>query len=691
MTFKKFNKSAQLIMLSVAILFIGSFSHNILAQDGLIPLEHFACAPNRNSFSISPDGKHMLIRNTMKENECDIMQDKSQPVEDEYYLRGLMLIDLETMKSKIISRGTASDAVNSAGWLNNERIWYSPRYKQGQGVKSQVVFAVNLDGSKRKLIRQSESWSDRFQIYNYNMSDPENVFEMNNTRRPFVYDYYKLNVYTGKKTLIARGPDMGDMKGIATIGQSMYPDGMPMGVLLDKGLDRVLYRYMKDSKEWVEHFSFKCQEPGFVPVGTYKGKIVVSGSKFSPSGELLEENDTNALYFYDMDTREFSEKLYQDPDYDVSGLTGSCRQASGGGSSNRMTSELEFVSYSTLKPERVYFDQDAEQIFATVQSVFPDDFVSITTASADKMIMVVNVSNSNNPGDYYLVNLKEGTVKLLFQIAPWLDRDMLVKSKPVKYIARDGLEIPALLTLTKQKTDKNYFIIMPHGGPNTKQRIGYDSWAQFFVNRGVNILQPDFRGSTGNGTAHYVAGNTQWGKKMQDDLSDGVAWAIENGYADEDRVCIAGASYGGYATMAGLVFTPELYRCGINAIGVTDMEQLLNDYARRSSILSSWDEEPLLEWGNIRTKEGRDYANETSPLLYVDNIVAPLLVLQGSNDYIVEAYHAEDLISELKAKGKVYESMFQKYEGHCVTYCGEKASLEYLEIQEKFVNKYLKN
>ena len=123
-----------------------------------------------------------------------------------------------------------------------------------------------------------------------------------------------------------------------------------------------------------------------------------------------------------MATKEFSEKLYQDPDYDVSGLTGSCRPASGGGTTNRMTSEIEYVSYSTLKPERVYFDKNAEQIFATVQSVFPDDHVSISTSSADKKIMVVSVSNTNNPGDYYLVNLNEGTVKLLFQRSPWLDR-----------------------------------------------------------------------------------------------------------------------------------------------------------------------------------------------------------------------------------------------------------------------------
>jgi len=665
--------------------------NNAYSDDNLIPLEHFACASNSNSFSISPNGKYMLITNTMKDNVCDIMQDKSQPVEDEYYMRGLMLLDFDTMETKVISKGSAEDGIRAAGWLSNDRIWYVPRYKLGQGVESQVIFAVNIDGSKRKLIRQHKKYTDRYQIYNYDMANPEFVYEMNNTRRPFIYDYYRLNVYTGVRKLVARGPDFGDMKGKATLGQSFHPDGTPMGVLIDEGLDRVLYEYDSDSKKWTEHFRFACQQPGFVPIGSYKGKVVVSGSKFSPSGDLIEENDTNALYFYDMATKEFSEKLYQDPDYDVSGLTGSCRPASGGGTTNRMTSEIEYVSYSTLKPERVYFDKNAEEIFATVQSVFPDDHVSISTSSADKKIMVVSVSNTNNPGDYYLVNLNEGTVKLLFQRSPWLDREKLVKATPVKYYARDGLEIPALLTLTKQKTDKNYFIVMPHGGPNTKQRIGYDSWAQFFVNRGINVLQPDFRGSTGNGASHYIAGNTQWGKKMQDDITDGVNWAIKNGYADKDRVCIAGASYGGYATMAGLVFTPELYRCGINAIGVTDMEQLLNDYTRRSSILSSWDEEPLLEWGNMKTAEGRAYAEETSPLNYVDNIQAPLLILQGSNDYIVEAYHAEDLIDELKSKGKTYEAMFQKYEGHCVTYCGEKASLEYLEIQEQFVDTYLKN
>ena len=137
--------------------------------------------------------------------------------EDDTYLRGLLLLDLETMESKVISNGTNSDAISASGWLNNDRIWYAPRYKRGQGTKGRVVFAVDLDGTKRKLIRQYQSWTDRFEIYNFDLSDPEHVYEMNNQRRAFVYDYFKLNVYTGKKTLIARGPDMRDMKGIATL------------------------------------------------------------------------------------------------------------------------------------------------------------------------------------------------------------------------------------------------------------------------------------------------------------------------------------------------------------------------------------------------------------------------------------------------------------------------------------------
>ena len=666
---------------------LGSF--NLHAYDE-IPNEQFACYSNFNDMMVSPDGRHLLIINTVKDNICDIEQDKVKRVEDSMRDRGLLLLDLDTMETTMISDGSSEGGINGAGWLSSTRIWYTPRYKTGQDIDSRVTFAMNIDGSRRTIIKKGGYWYQS--IYDYDYDDPNHVYVQTNERRQVIFDYYRLNIFTGKKTRIAYGPDIGNMKGKAVLGSlNDFETKLPLGMLIDVGLDRVLYAYNSSNKEWEEHFRFACQQPGFTPIGTYKGKVVVSGSKFSPSGTLIEENDTNAIYLYDMNTREFSDKLYQDPRYDVSGLTGSCRQASGYRLSSSGSSEISAIAYESYQQEAVFFDKEQEATYIAIKQLFPGDQIEILSSDVSGKVMMVLVQGSNNPGDYYIVDLYKNSVNLLYQERPWLDRSKLAKTTAVKYYARDGLEIPALLTLTKKETDKNYFVILPHGGPNTKQRIGYDTWAQFFANKGINVLQPDFRGSTGLGTKHYKAGNLEWGKKMQDDITDGVMWAIENGYADADTVCIAGASYGGYATMAGLVFTPDLYRCGINSVGVTDQQQLLDNFAAKASRFQSWDEEPLLEWGDMSTEEGQKYAKEISPILHVDNIKAPVLVLHGTNDPIVPVFHARDLIAKLEKLGKEYDSMFQAYEEHCVVSCGELANLEFLNVQEEFLDKYLFN
>ena len=687
---KKLNKNLLTFFgLVFGIVFANLSFANSNYSDNYIPAEQFVCLSNPVNFQISPDGKHMLIRNTVKDNVCDIEQDKVKQIEDEYYDRGLLLLNLDTNEVTELSDGSLENGISSAGWLNNNRIWFIPRYKIGQTMKSFSTYAMDLDGTNRKMIKEGGRWTQR--IYDKAYDDPSNIYVITNERRDMIFDFYKLNIYNGVKKRIALGLDIGDMKGKAILGYLGGDNKLPLGLVIDDGAKRIIYMYDQKQKKWNEHFTFNCQEPGFIPIGTYKGQIVVSGSKFSPSGTLIEENDTNAIYLYNHKTREFSQKLYQDKRYDVGGFTGSCRPASGSSLSNIGSGEMSALSYETHNVEYVFFDKDAEQTYVAIKSLFPNDNVRIQSSDTKGNRMVVTVSGTNNPGEYFYVDLAKGEVKSLHKTRPWLDRSKLPAAKSVIYTARDGLEIPALLTLTKEKTDKNMLIIMPHGGPNTKQYIGFDSWAQFLVNRGYNVLQPDFRGSTGLGTNHYVSGNMQWGKKMQDDLTDGVNWAIDNGYADPDRVCIAGASYGGYATMAGLVFTPEVYRCGINAIGVTDMQQLLDNYARKASKFQSWDEEPLMEWGDFSTEEGKKYTEEISPILHVQKIKAPVLVLQGSNDYIVPPFHARDLIKKLEQYGKTYDAMFQAQEGHCVTGCGELAALEYLQIQEEFLEKYLAN
>ena len=262
------------------------------------------------------------------------------------------------------------------------------------------------------------------------------------------------------------------------------------------------------------------------------------------------------------------------------------------------------------------------------------------------------------------------------------DREKLVKATPVKYYARDGLEIPALLTLTKQKTDKNYFIVMPHGGPNTKQRIGYDSWAQFFVNRGINVLQPDFRGSTGNGASHYIAGNTQWGKKMQDDITDGVMWLIGEGIADPDRIAIYGASYGGYATLAGLTFTPDLYACGVDYVGVSNIFTLLE------TLPPYWElgRQMMYEMiGNPETE--KDLLISASPIFHVDSIKVPLFVAQGANDPRVKQAESDQIVEALSSRGVNVPYMLKEDEGH--GFSNEENKFDFYSEMEKFLTKHI--
>jgi len=682
----------------ISFLFIASV--NVTSEDYYeLPNEVWSCIGDSPSFRISPNGKYLAILRAPRDDVCDIEQNKVKQVEDESRWRSLTFIDLETMESRVFSDGIGEKSVYGFQWISDDRFVYFPGSfnAEGRNMNAAVIFAVNVDGSKRKIIgkremKMGQGGMSGMRIVDRLDEDPNHVIVSTNERRLFRNDTYKMNVFTGKKELIAIGFMPEDAKGDRVYGTYRDKDGYPVAALVDESLDRVIYTYNKDSKEWSEHIRFTCQQPSFTPLATTNKGWLVTGSEFSPSGELVEYNDTNALYLYDPETREFSEKLYQDPNYDVGGFTGTCRPASGGAIVDYDSRELLGVSYTAQEPVNIYFDEEIAEIYNGLEAVFPNEWVNVVTRDKDRNKMVIEVWSPTNPGDFYFYNRKQSQLIPLYNYAPWVDRKIMAETIPVKYEARDGLIIPAYITLTKKKTDHKYLIVLPHGGPNTKQRIGFDWWTQFFANKGYNVLKMDFRGSTGLGTNHYVLGNSQWGKTMQDDISDGVLWAIENGYADKDRVCIAGASYGGYAAMAGLTFTPDLYRCGINSIGVVNQRMILENFSTsRSSRFNSWKDEAQLEWGNLTEEEGKKYAEETSPSLFVKNIKAPVLVLQGTNDRVVPPEHARELISKLKKEGKTYMSMFQAKEEHCVKCPGELATLEYFNIQEEFLEKYLEN
>ena len=696
----------------LVISFIG-FSTQINAEKyEEIPLEHFSCWSNTYGFQMSPSGTYLAVLTSPKENECDIHDVKSEYVEKSSRYRGLTMIKLSDMSRQVLFDGTPGNGISSFSWLSDNRFSFMPQaFEQvGRNMNALQVFAMNADGSRKRSLLEYQFGAEGlrgFEVYNTNPEVDDEVFVYWNKRRSRVSDYYKLNIRTGVPKLIARGPDIEDYEVIYFSVED--DDGYPVTVMTDVGIERVLYTYDKDSKKWSEHFRYRCQEPHFTPVALLDdGRWLVSGQKFDTNMNVIEDLDKNALYIYNPKTREFSDLVYADSIYDIGGFTGGCRSGTPMSANvNQETGQLRSLTYAGAEPTTLYFDDEANeinneadeqsdeikftsrQLRESLQAIFPNDWVAIQTSDGNNTKGVFRVYNSNNPGDYYYFDLLKGQVFMLYQNSPWLDRDVLTKKQLVKYKARDGLTITGYLSLSKKKTDKNYFIILPHGGPNVKEGFGYDGWVQFLTNRGYNVLQPDYRGSTGYGRNHYVLGNRQWGKTMQDDLSDGVYWAIENGYADEDRVCIAGGSYGGYASMAGAVFTPELYRCVINFVGVADMRDLLKGFGSKSSRFNTWEDEGRLEWGDDKGPDADKYINEISPLLHVENIKAPVLISHGTNDRVVPVEHARRLRSEMERLGKTYEWHMQAYEGH--GFYGELARLEHYQVQEKFLKKYLEN
>jgi len=255
------------------------------------------------------------------------------------------------------------------------------------------------------------------------------------------------------------------------------------------------------------------------------------------------------------------------------------------------------------------------------------------------------------PGSYYLFDAKAGKMEWLVDQRPWIKPKEMAAMKPVRYKARDGLEIPAYLTLPSAGEQKNLPLLMIiHGGPWVSgDNWGFDPEAQFFASRGYAVLQPNFRGTLHYGWKHFSSSFGQWGLAMQDDISDGVKWAVDQGIADPKRVCIYGASYGGYATMMGLAKTPELYRCGINYVGVTDLN--LN-------LTATWSDYAESEYLRYNAKEmlgdvdkDAERLKRTSPVELASRIKAPVFMAYGAADRRVPIEHGQRMKSALESAG----------------------------------------
>lgn len=477
-------------------------------------------------------------------------------------------------------------------------------------------------------------------IYSVPERTPNQILVGLNDRDPKFHDVYRLDLTTGERELVIQNDSqvafwVSDLDGNVRLAYRTTQDGGSEILRVTDGkLGDVVYGC--NSRE-------TCQPVRFHKDGE---KVYLQSNK---------GDDTDLIRLMLMDAQSGATQLVEaDPEGQVD---------FGGAAFDDATEELMATYYVgdriRIYPKTPY----AEKALATLREELPDGELSLGSQTSDGKQWIVRISRDVDPGSVYVFDRAAGTVEKLYSSRPELPSEHLAEMRPVRYKARDGLEVTAYLTLPRGKGEKNLpVVINPHGGPWARDTWGYDSFAQFLANRGYAVFQPNFRGSTGYGKEFLNAGNNEWGTGyMQHDITDGVQYLIDQGIADPEKVCIMGGSYGGYATLAGLAFTPDVYACGVSIVGPSNLITLLD------SIPPYW--APLkkifdVRLGDQNDPEDRERLIAQSPLHSAEKIKAPLLVIQGANDPRVKQAESDQIVEAMHRLGREVKYMVAPDEGH---------------------------
>ncbi len=393
----------------------------------------------------------------------------------------------------------------------------------------------------------------------------------------------------------------------------------------------------------------------------------------SDDGFILTNKKTgrDALYKYNYATRAIGELIVGDPTYDITDF-----------SIDRKTGTVTAAYLTDDRFRAVWLDPKMKAEQAKLERTLPGMDVWISSRSIDDSRMIVFVASPNDPGSFYLYEPNARKLDRIAGRADALDPAQLAVTKPVRYKARDGLDIPAYLTLpVGRKATGLPLIVMPHGGPfGVRDTMEFNADVQFLANRGYAVLQPNYRGSSSYGEAFFEKGTGQVGRAMQDDLDDGLDWLVKQGIVDANRVCIMGASYGGYAALWGVIRNPERYRCAVSLAGVTDWKRQLSYDAQFFS------RKGARSWRDRVKGEGRFDLDAVSPVDHIDKLTRPVLIAQGDADSNVPPSQYKRFVDAAKKAGKPLETVLYEGEGH--GFADPKNQADYYDRVEAFLTKY---
>ncbi|MEO1295882.1 MAG: alpha/beta fold hydrolase [Cyanobacteria bacterium J06636_16] len=634
---KRFQLGTGLILMSVSWIGIGFNSPRLpllgsraiaaetpAAQGSLPPLidrELFFGDPEIIGAQLSPDGQFLAFQKALD----DVMN---------VWVKG---ID-EPMEAARPVTADGERPIHIYFWSADGRYIL---YAQDQGGNENFqIYAVEpeLLGEAAPTVRNLTSIEGvSAQIYGVPKQTPNDIIIGLNDRDPRFHDVYQLDLTTGERTLIYEN------------------DENVAGWMADsEGTVRVAYRQTLEGG----NETLVIQNGALTPIYTCAIEETCYPIHFHPDGQQVylmtnRNQDLIQLELLDLATGQ-SQLVEADPENQVD---------FGGAVFSEATDELIATAYVGDRV-RIYpqEDQFAADV-AFLQQQFPNDELSLTSLTQDDQLALIGVQSDVNPGSMYLFDRSTQTLEKLYDYRPELSSDALATMEPVRYTARDGLEIPAYLTLPPGAAPENLpVIIIPHGGPWARDVWGYNPFAQFLANRGYAVFQPNFRGSTGYGKDFLNAGNYEWGTgAMQHDITDGVQYLIDEGIADPERIGIFGASYGGYATLAGLAFTPERYAAGASFVGPSNLITLLDSIpAYWAPIRATFTQ----RMGDPENPSDRARLEAQSPLFFADQIQAPLLVIQGANDPRVKQAESDQIVVALRELNQPVEYLVAPDEGH---------------------------
>jgi dipeptidyl aminopeptidase/acylaminoacyl peptidase len=470
------------------------------------------------------------------------------------------------------------------------------------------------------------------------------------------HDVYRLNVKTGALELDTKNPgDVADWTAdnnlVVRVAQVFTADG---------GNE---FRARSDFRSpWKTFHKFgRTESPGGVYGFTADNKSVW----------LASSVDANALRLMEFDIASGRSKVVaEDKSYDVSGAM-----------IHPTSRRMQAVSFVRERTEWDVKDPSIQPDFDELRKVRDGDFSIVSRDLADKNWIVSYVLDSS-PSAYYLYDRLQKRPFFLFTTRPKLEKFKLASMKPISFQSRDGLTIPGYLTMPLGKEKNAPMVMFVHGGPWGRDTWGINNFVQWLSNRGYAVLQVNFRGSTGYGKQFMNAGDREWGAKMHDDLIDGKKWAIDQGYADPNKICIMGGSYGGYATLVGVTFTPNEFACGVSIVGPSNLVTLLK------SIPPYWEPVRALFRQRVGNEETEtDFLMSRSPLSKASEIRVPLMVAQGANDPRVKQAESDQIVSAARKNGKEVLYLVFPDEGH--GFARPENNLKFTAAAEEFLAKVL--